>query len=331
MRGLLVLATLLAAVFAWFIWRLERARFEDRAAEAIVRAGGEIAYANQFYGGVSRLTPFPRRTTWIGSWSQRILGADPFRRIVSVTLYDDDSISLLSKYSLTGLEIISINGGASITDEGLSHIRGCKQLRVLNLERADVTDDGLENILGCSRLEELWLGNTRVSDVGLQRIARLPSLFVLDICGTQISNDGLRVVAKMPALAALRAPVAVNRKLGDDGVDVLGNVFDDPRPRLLARRHPALAHWAAFQPQYDPLMDDGWLAPVTAWVSVPGARLFCAAAASVPCGKPASSRMASTENLPACGAARPATWPFATKQTPPLRAPARKSPGPPRW
>lgn len=204
LRGLLVLVTLLAALSSWFIWRLERARFEVQAAEAIVRAGGKIAYSDQFYGGVSRLTPYPPKTTWIGSWSQRILGVDPFRKIVSITLYDDESISLLSKYSLTGLEIISLDGGAlNITDEGLSHIRGCKKLRVLNLEISDVTDDGLANIRDCTRLEELWLCNTRVSNVGLQRIARLPSLSVLDIRETQISDDGLKVIAKMPALSLL--------------------------------------------------------------------------------------------------------------------------------
>jgi Leucine-rich repeat (LRR) protein len=215
LRGLLVLVTLSAALFGWFAWRLARARLEDQAAEAIVRAGGEVAYANQFDGGVSRLTPLPPSATWIGSRSQRAFGTDPFRRIVSVTLHDDDSMSLVSNYSLSGVEIISSSGGASVTDEGLAHLRGCKQLRVLNLEGGDVTDDGLENIRGCSRLEELWLSSTRVSDAGLQRVARLPALSVLDIRGTQVSDDGLKVIAAMPKLWLLYLD---NSTLTDEGL-----------------------------------------------------------------------------------------------------------------
>lgn len=203
LRGLLILVTLSAVLCAWFYWRLERGHREDQAAAAILRAGGEIAYADQFYGGVSRLTPLRHETTWIGSGSERVFGTDPFRRIVSVTLPDDESISLVPKFSLTGLEIIRVEGGASVTDEGLSNIRRCKQLRVLYLEGGDVTDSGLENIRRCSRLEELWLCNTRVSDAGLPGIARLPSLSVLDIRGTQISDDGLKVVAAMPKLSLL--------------------------------------------------------------------------------------------------------------------------------
>ena len=215
LRGLMVLVTLSAGLFGWFAWRLERGHGEDQAAEAIVRAGGDVAYINQFHGGVSWLTPLPPRTTWYGTGSQRVFGTDPFRRIVSVELHDDDSISLLSKHSLTGLEIVSLNGGAAVTDEGLSHLRGRKQLRVLNLEGSDVTDDGLENIRGCKRLEELWLCNTRVSDAGLPGIARLHSLSVLDIRGTQISDDGLKVVAAMPELWLLYLDSAT---LTDEGL-----------------------------------------------------------------------------------------------------------------
>jgi len=69
-------------------------------------------------------------------------------------------------------------------------------------------------------------------------------------------------------LAALGAPIAVNRVLGDDGLDVLGNVFDDARPRFLARRHLALAGRAPFQPQNDLLMNDRWRRPTTAWMPV---------------------------------------------------------------
>src|SRR5438552_518370 len=77
LRGLLVFMTVAAGAFAWFAWRLQRARIQDEAADAIVRAGGEVAYANQFYGGVSRLTPYSPRSSLLGGLSQRVFGADP--------------------------------------------------------------------------------------------------------------------------------------------------------------------------------------------------------------------------------------------------------------
>src|SRR6266436_70778 len=195
LRGLLVLVTVSAALFGWFAWRLQKARVENEAAEAIVHAGGEVAYADQFHGGVSRLTPLPPRTRWIGGLLERTFGADPHRRLVSVKLYDDDSVALVSQYALRDLEVVRLDGGTSITDEALPHLRGCNQLRVLYLERSDITDRALEHIDEFTRLEELWLCNTRVSDAVLEKIARLPRLSVLDIRGTNISDDGLKMVA----------------------------------------------------------------------------------------------------------------------------------------
>jgi Leucine-rich repeat (LRR) protein len=201
LRGLLLLTTAVALLLAWFAWRLQSARNQRDGAEAILRAEGEIAYADQFDGRVSRLTPLPAKgSSWLGGWSERTFGVDVFRAPISVKLFDDASTALVSKYSLTDLQIVRLEGRAANTDEGLKHLGNCRQLRVLSLEDTGITDRGLENIYGCRRLEELWLANTGVTDAALEKIARLSALQVLDIRGTSISDDGLKVVAKMPSL-----------------------------------------------------------------------------------------------------------------------------------
>jgi len=204
LRGLLLLVTVAALALAWFTARLQKARNDRDAAEAILRAEGEVAYSDQFDGRVSRLTPLPMKgSSSIGRLSERWFAANLFRQLISVKFLDDESTALISKYSLNDMRIIGLKGGSANTDESLAHLRDCRQLRVLDLERSGVTDRGLENIYGCRRLEELWISYTAVSDAALEKIAHFPTLQVLDIRGTSISDNGLKIAAKMRALCLL--------------------------------------------------------------------------------------------------------------------------------
>ena len=214
LRGLLLLITLASVLLAWCGWRLQRVRIESKAADAIVEAGGEVAYANQFDGRVSRMTPYPAHTSKIGAWLQQLLGVNPLQRMVSVKLVDDTSLALVSKYSLTGLEIVRLEG-SQITDAGLAHIRDCTQVRVLSLDGARVSDGGLDNIRRYKQLEELWLNNTLVSEAGIKKIAHLDSLWALDIRGTSISDEGLTQIASMRGISTLYLN---SNTLSDDGL-----------------------------------------------------------------------------------------------------------------
>jgi len=202
LRALLALMTCAAILLAWFAWRLRQARVQDAAVEAIVRAGGNVAYASQFYGRVSRLTPYPPQTTLIGDATRVVFGTDPFRHVRSIELASDDSLALLAKHPLPDLQILRL-GNSGVTDAGLVHIRNCTQVRVLYLEGASVTDRGLDNIREFKHLEELWLHNTLVTDEGLKKFAHLKSLSALDVRETQISDEGLAIIASMPAISLL--------------------------------------------------------------------------------------------------------------------------------
>jgi hypothetical protein len=203
LRGLLILVSAAALFLGWFAWRMRAARIQDAAAEEIVRAGGEVAYSDQFYGGVSRLTPYPSQPRLVGDLLRRLFGSDPTRKLVSVKLFNSDSIALISENGLHDLRIVRFEGGASITDEALPHLAECRELRVLYLDGANVTDQGLASLKSFQRLEELWLGNTRVSDASMAMLANLPALNCLDLCNTPVTDEGLKQVARMPALTRL--------------------------------------------------------------------------------------------------------------------------------
>src|SRR5947209_3603374 len=86
LRGLLVVVTAAAAFCGWFAWRLERGHRRERAVEEIIKAGGKVAYASQFYGGVSRLTPYEFKPGVVGNLCLRLFGTDPFQKLVFVRL-----------------------------------------------------------------------------------------------------------------------------------------------------------------------------------------------------------------------------------------------------
>src|SRR5438270_329561 len=152
LRGLLLLVTAACIFCGWFAWRLKLGHERDVAVEEIVKAGGHVAYASQFYGGVSRLTPYEFKPNLIGGCCLRLFGTDPFQRLVSVRLLNDQSLALISKHELNDLEILEL-GNSAISDDGLVHIRNCSKLKVLSLDNSQVTDRGLDNVIGCRQLE----------------------------------------------------------------------------------------------------------------------------------------------------------------------------------
>jgi len=215
LRELLILISTAAVLLAWFAWRLRQARAQDAAADEIVRAGGEVAYTDQFDGHVSRLTPYAPKPRLIGDLLRRMFGGDPTRKLVSVKLFNNESAALISKNGLHDLRIVRLEGGASITDEALPHLAKCKELQVLYLDGAAITDQGLAPMGNLRKLEELWLENTRVSDATMATLAHLPALNCLDLCNTAVTDEGLKQIALMPALTRLDLD---GDRITDDGI-----------------------------------------------------------------------------------------------------------------
>lgn len=87
-------------------------------------------------------------------------------------------------------------GSSKITDAGLAHLKGLKNLRRLHLERTAVTDAGLANLAGLSALEYLNLYGTQVTDAGLQQVRKLPNLKHLYLWQSKVTEAGVESLRK---------------------------------------------------------------------------------------------------------------------------------------
>ena len=91
-----------------------------------------------------------------------------------------------------------------MTDEGLRHLSGLSQLRILSIGGSDyITDDGLRHLSGLSTLQNLAIRFTGVTGDGLQHISRLPNLKILFLDGSRIDSEGIRHLGALPRLESL--------------------------------------------------------------------------------------------------------------------------------
>jgi hypothetical protein len=81
--------------------------------------------------------------------------------------------------------------GTPITDAGLKHLEGLRQLQILELEYMRVTDAGLEHLEGLRQLQGLGLEYTQVTDAGLEHLKGLKQLQTLGLTGTKVTDEGV--------------------------------------------------------------------------------------------------------------------------------------------
>lgn len=89
------------------------------------------------------------------------------------------------------LTVVSLSANKQVTDAGLEHLKGLKNLTYLSLLGTPVTDVGLEHLKGLTSLTYLNLYNTRVGNAGLENLKSLTNLRVLAVCGAKVTNAGL--------------------------------------------------------------------------------------------------------------------------------------------
>lgn len=97
----------------------------------------------------------------------------------------------------------------SLTDAGLVHLRGLKNIRRLQLglapgfRRERFGEVGMQSIAELLELESLGLNFTRLTDTGLTHLARLPKLKRLEVEGTEITPACIPLLEKLPELEEL--------------------------------------------------------------------------------------------------------------------------------
>jgi internalin A len=119
--------------------------------------------------------------------------------------------------------IVSVDlGSTKVTDAGLKHLAGLKQLQWLNLTNTKVTDVGLKPLARLKHLRELDLRNTKVTDAGLKPLAGLKHLRELDLRNTKVTDAGLKHLAGLKQLQLL---LLSNTRVTDKGIADLKKVL----------------------------------------------------------------------------------------------------------
>ncbi len=135
LRSLFIVMFLACIGMSWVSIKMQQARKQKEAVEWINRLGGNAFYDNGAFGQAPPPSP---------KWLRILLGDDFFTNV--------DGVSL---------------SHTQVTDAGLEHLNGLKQLQTLWLDHTQVTHAGLEHLKGLKQLQELLLGSTPVTDAGL--------------------------------------------------------------------------------------------------------------------------------------------------------------------
>jgi len=88
-----------------------------------------------------------------------------------------------------------------ITDAGLKHLAGLTNLEYLNLQGQHMTDDGLKHLSGMANIQTLSLSFSGITDEGLKHLEGLQKIRKLHLYGTRVTPQGLAALKeKVPML-----------------------------------------------------------------------------------------------------------------------------------
>jgi len=257
LRTLMVLVVIFGVLLAW---RVNKARQQRRAIAAVQEYGGWVHFDYELVNG--KVTP--GQGPWAPLWLRRMLGDEYFREVAYVSLaYDrqggkrveianfkpcDELLEQLVtqtglkqllmqrtqatdeglKYvgEMTALEELYIWDATSITDPGVAHLAGLKNLKKIHVDSSKMTDEGLVLLSSLPRIEELSLqsshfsdqgflrlkgqdnltelwtghGNFQVTDAGLARFREFKKLELIDLQNSKVTARGLEHLKGMSSL-----------------------------------------------------------------------------------------------------------------------------------
>jgi hypothetical protein len=186
LRTLLIVVTLFAVACSWFAVKMNQARKQKKAVDAIRKVGGAIFY-DYWTEGQARLETHPEPLE--PHWLQQLIGEDFFHNVTYVHLGGEK----VSDQNLEHLKVLDqvedlILDDSHITDAGLDDIKGLKQLIRLSLVNTQVTDAGLLSLEGLEKLRFLSLSRTAITDAGLEHLKGLRRLKRLDVTNTKVTD-----------------------------------------------------------------------------------------------------------------------------------------------
>ncbi len=190
---------------------VHRARRQQRAADAIRRLGGVVAYDYQLQGDLIHA----HAASWVPSVVRRRLGDDLFHTVIYIHVayradraaadapgpVDDEFLSGLDEFP--GLSSVALRFGPR-SDDGLREIGRLRRLKHLALLNSSfVTDRGIVELTSLRNLETLALCHTGITDESVRILGELPRLHNLDLRDNSITNQCLLHAGRMQPLKEL--------------------------------------------------------------------------------------------------------------------------------
>ena len=176
MRGLLVFVLVIGAGLGWIV---REAHVQRDAVAAIQGAGGAVRYDWEWRDGKN----IPGGKPWAPRWLVDRIGVDYFGHVTAAVSHhmsaatSDAVIAQVGR--LTRVQSLNIHD-SSISDSGLVHLKGRKNLAVVLRYRTPVSDAGLVHLKGLTNLSYLQLDGTQVTDAGVNELTRaLPNLRIM--------------------------------------------------------------------------------------------------------------------------------------------------------
>jgi len=187
LRTLLIVVLVLSLPLGWIGWKLEKAREQRKAVEAILKEGASVWYDYQMKKETGVLIPGAEPPG--PAWLRKLLGDDVFADVVQVFLRGDNVDSQLKQ--IKGFtKMRTLHTYKHVTDAGLEHITGMKELKILSLDGSQITDEGLAHLSGLTELRLLMLSRTQITDAGLRHLNGLTKLTGLHVVDTRVTDDG---------------------------------------------------------------------------------------------------------------------------------------------
>ena len=189
---------LILAVFLG--WRVNRARQQARAVAAVQKNGGWVHYDYEFVGGNLTKGAEP----WAPRVLRSMLGDEIFQEIEQVSLVYDDSSGtrydnkdftthddlLAQLTSQSGIKTLLLHG-TQATDEGLKHIGKMTSIEALYFwDATSITDAGVAHLAGLKNLKRIHISRSQITDKSLVLLSRLPMIEELSLQEGHFSDNG---------------------------------------------------------------------------------------------------------------------------------------------
>jgi hypothetical protein len=219
LRSLFVLTAVSGMLLGLFALKLQRARQQRAAVEAILESQGYVAYGAELNDKGRAIAQGDQSgPKWLRQW----LGNDFFDNVIEVRLHRDTQLEqvpnlpkvqavylgcsrhysdagLVHLQELPQLRRLRFGAASNVTDAGLVHVGACTQLESLEMPYLRITDEGLKHLKGLTQLESLTVGH-EVTDEGLIHVRELVRLRLLKLFHCRVTDAGLEHLARHPSI-----------------------------------------------------------------------------------------------------------------------------------